>query len=106
MRQDLSSGLGIVFFYNHLFLHFEGEETLGRHGHCKDHRSDVNQIIVGVILYNNGNPVCCDMWPENTADVKGLISIFKRTRSRFPNRQILCCFRPGDDPSCNAGLAG
>ena len=50
MRQDLSSGLGIVFFYNHLFLHFEGEETLGRYGHCKDHRPDVNQIIVGVIL--------------------------------------------------------
>jgi len=61
----------------------EEEETLGRRGHSKVHRPDVNQIVVSVILYNNGNPVCYDMWPKNTAGVKGLISIAERTRSHF-----------------------
>ncbi len=85
MRQDLFSGLDIVFF-DTTSLYFEGEggETLGRRGHSKDHRPDLNQMIVGVILDNNGNPVCCEMWPGNTADVKSLIPVVERIRSRFP----------------------
>jgi transposase len=84
-RQDLFSGLDIVFF-DTTSLYFEGEggETLGRRGHSKDHRPDLNQMIVGVILDNNGNPVCCEMWPGNTADVKSLIPVVERIRSRFP----------------------
>lgn len=85
MRQDLFSGLDIVFF-DTTSLYFEGEggESLGRRGHSKDHRPDLNQMIVGVILDNNGNPVCCEMWPGNTADVKSLIPVVERIRSRFP----------------------
>ncbi len=85
MRQDLFSGLDIVFF-DTTSLYFEGEggETLGQRGHSKDHRPDLNQMIVGVILDNNGNPVCCEMWPGNTADVKSLIPVVERIRSRFP----------------------
>jgi len=85
MRQDLFSDLDIVFF-DTTSLYFEGEggETLGRRGHSKDHRPDLNQMIVGVILDNNGNPVCCEMWPGNTADVKSLIPVVERIRSRFP----------------------
>lgn len=84
-RQDLFSGLDIVFF-DTTALYFEGEggETLGRRGHSKDHRPDLNQMIVGIILDNNGNPVCCEMWPGNTADVKSLIPVVERIRSRFP----------------------
>jgi hypothetical protein len=26
------------------------------------------QMVVGAVLDNNGRPICCEMWPGNTAD--------------------------------------
>jgi transposase len=40
-------------------------------------------MILGVILDNSGHPVCCEMWPGNTADVRSLIPVITRIRSRF-----------------------
>jgi len=83
-RRNLFSALDIVFF-DTTSIYFEGEggETFGERGHSKDHRPDLNQMIVGVILDNAGNPVCCEMWPGNTTDVKSLIPVVERIRSRF-----------------------
>jgi transposase len=83
-RRDLFSDLEIVFF-DTTSIYFEGAggETLGRLGHSKDHRPDLNQMIVGVVIDNNGNPICCEMWPGNIADVKSLIPVVERTKMRF-----------------------
>ena len=40
-------------------------------------------MIVGVVIDNKGNPICCEMWPGNIADVKSLIPVIERTRMRF-----------------------
>jgi hypothetical protein len=66
-------------------LYFEGEggATLGERGHSKDYRPHLNQIIVGVIIDQEGRPVCSEMWPGNTADVTTLIPVIDRLRSRF-----------------------
>ena len=50
-RRDLFSGLEIVFF-DTTSLYFEGAggDTLGRHGHSKDHRPDLHQMVVGAVL--------------------------------------------------------
>ena len=58
-------------------------ETIGQKGHSKDHRPDLNQMVVGAVIDNKGKPVCCEMWPGNTADVKTLIPVIDRVRSRF-----------------------
>jgi transposase len=89
IRQDLFSGLDMVFF-DTTSLYFEGEggETIGQLGHNKDHRPDLKQMVVGVILDNQGQPVCCEMWPGNTADVKTLVPVIKRLRSRFNIHRI------------------
>ena len=83
-RRDLFSGLDLVFF-DTTSIYFEGEggASLGEKGHSKDHRSDLNQMVVGVVLDGEGNPICCEMWPGNTADVKTLIPVVDRIRSRF-----------------------
>jgi hypothetical protein len=39
-------------------------------------------MVVGVVLDNRGKPVCCEMWPGNTTDVKSLIPVTDRIRSR------------------------
>jgi len=83
-RRDLYTQLDLVFF-DTTSIYFEGAggETLGQYGHSKDHRPDLKQMMVGVILDNHGNPVCAELWPGNTADVKTLVPIAERLRRRF-----------------------
>jgi transposase len=40
-------------------------------------------MVVGTIIDNHGKPVCCEMWPGNTADVKTIIPVTDRIRHRF-----------------------
>jgi len=83
-RRDLFAELDLVFF-DTTSIYFEGKggESLGQKGHNKDHRPDLNQMIVGVVIDNNGNPICCELWPGNTTDVKTLIPIIDRLKKRF-----------------------
>src|SRR3974390_867999 len=66
-------------------LYFEGEggQTLGQRGFSKDHRPDLNQMILAVLLDGDGRPVCTEMWPGNTADVNSLIPAIDRLQRRF-----------------------
>jgi transposase len=83
-RRDLFSDLDIVFF-DTTSIYFEGEggETLGERGHSKDHRPDLKQMVVGMVLDRNGDPICSELWPGNTADVKTLVPIVERLKGRF-----------------------
>jgi len=83
-RRDLFTSLDLVFF-DTTSIYFEGQggETLGEKGHSRDHRSDLNQMVVGAVLDQEGNPLCCEMWPGNTADVRALIPVIDRIRERF-----------------------
>ena len=83
-RRDLFSSLDFVFF-DTTSIYFEGNggNSLGHKGYSKDHRPDLNQMIVGAVLDNQGNPICCEMWPGNTADVTTLIPVTRRLRDRF-----------------------
>lgn len=83
-RRDLFTGLDLVFFdTSSLYFEGEGGETLGEKGHSRDRRSDLNQMVVGVVLDSRGTPLCCEMWPGSTADVKALIPVVDRVRDRF-----------------------
>ncbi len=83
-RRDLLTTLDIVFM-DTTSLYFEGAggQTLGRRGFSKDHRPDLNQMILAVLLDGDGRPVCTEMWPGNTADVTGLIPAIDRLQRRF-----------------------
>jgi len=83
-NRDLFTEFDLVFF-DTTSIYFEGEggETLGRHGKSKDHRPDLKQMVVGVVLDSAGMPVCCELWPGNTTDVKTLIPVVDRLGKRF-----------------------
>ena len=83
-RRDLFTELQLVFF-DTTSIYFEGEggDTLGRRGHSKDHRPDLKQMIVGAVLDGQGRPICCELWPGNTADVTTLTPVVDRLRARF-----------------------
>jgi len=83
-QRDLFSGLDLVFF-DTTSIYFEGRggEITGKKGFSKDHRPDLNQMVVGAIIDDNGKPICCEMWPGNTTDVKTLIPVVNRIQKRF-----------------------
>jgi transposase len=88
-RRDLLSTLDLVFM-DTTSLYFEGAggQTLGRRGFSKDHRPDLNQMILAVLLDGDGRPVCTEMWPGNTADVTSLIPAVDRLRKRFSINRV------------------
>jgi hypothetical protein len=83
-RRDLFSRLDLVFM-DTTSLYFEGAggQTLGRHGHSKDHRPDLPQMILAVLIDGDGRPVCSELWPGNVADVTTLVPVIDRLRERF-----------------------
>jgi transposase len=83
-RRDLFTRVDVVFF-DTTSIYFEGEggDHLGQYGHSKDHRPDLKQMIVGAVLDGEGRPICCEMWPGNTTDVKTLIPIVDGLLRRF-----------------------
>ncbi len=83
-RRDLFTGLQLVFFdASSIDFESEGGDTLGQRGHSKDHRPDLKQVVVGAVLDGQGRPICCDLWPGNTADVTTLTPVVDRLRARF-----------------------
>jgi len=88
-RRDLFSAIELVFF-DTTSIYFEGEggQEIGRHGKSKDHRPDLKQMVVGLALDIDGWPLCCELWPGNTADVTTLLPVVNRLRQRFRVRRV------------------
>ena len=83
-RRDLFSELSVVFLdTTSLSFTGAGGESLGHRGYSKDHRPDLMQMIVAVVIDAEGRPICSEMWPGNTTDVTVLVPIIDRLRLRF-----------------------
>ena len=96
-NRNLFSSLDLVFL-DTTSIYFEGEggEELGKRGFSKDHRPDLKQMVVGVVLDNNGTPLCSEMWPGNTADVETLLPVVERIRKRFQGGPGFASWRTGE----------
>jgi transposase len=90
-RRDLLNQTLSLVFFDTTSIYFEGVggETIGRRGHSKDHRPDLAQMVVGVVIDADGYPVCSEMWPGNTTDVKTLVPIVDRLKTTF-NVESVC----------------
>ena len=88
-RRDLFSNLDLVFF-DTTSIYFEGRggDTIGQRGFSKDHRPDLKQMVVGAVIDDKGQPICCEMWPGNTADVTTLLPIVEKLQKRFSINRV------------------
>jgi len=83
-RRDLFTDLSLVFMdTTSLSFYGAGGETLGARGHSKDHRPDLAQMILTLVIDAEGRPICTEMVPGNTADVSILLPVVARLRERF-----------------------
>jgi len=88
-RRDLFTEVDLVFF-DTTSIYFEGEggRTIGQYGNSKDHRPDRKQMVVGVVLDNDGIPLCCEMWPGNVTDVTTISEVVRRFQSCFGIKEV------------------
>ena len=83
-RRDLFTDLSLVFMdTTTLSFHGAGGESLGAHGHSKDRRPDLRQMVLAVVLDGEGRPVCTEMLAGNVADATVLLPVVDRLRQRF-----------------------
>ncbi len=83
-RRDLFSDLSVVFMdTTTLFFTGTGGESLGARGYSKDHRPELMQMVLGLVIDGQGRPICTEMWPGNSADVTLLLPMVERLRKRF-----------------------
>ena len=89
-RRDLFNQALRLVFFDTTSIYFEGAggETIGQYGHSKDHRPDLRQMVVGLVLDEDGRPICSELWPGNTTDVKTLIPIADRLQQVFRVRDV------------------
>jgi Transposase DDE domain len=95
-RRDLFSDLSLVFMdTTSLSFYGAGGKSLGAYGHSKDHRADLKQMILAVVIDGEGRPICTEMLPGNTADVTVLLPIVDRLRERFHIGRVCIVADPG-----------
>src|SRR4051794_33087916 len=88
-RRNLFSDLSVVLFdTTSLMFTGGGGESLGQFGVSKDHRPELHQVVVSVVLDEAGRPICSDTWPGNATDVKSLLPVVPRLRDRFGIRHM------------------
>src|SRR5579872_2634230 len=83
-RRDLFSDLSLVFMdTTSLSFYGAGGDSLGAYGHSKDHRADLKQMILAVVIDGDGRPICTEMLPGNTSDATVLLPVVDRLQQRF-----------------------
>ena len=80
-----------LVFFDTTSTYFEGISLAGwaKLGKSKDHRPDHLQLIIGVVMRRDGVPICCEIWPGNTADIKTLVPIIDALKHRFHIRRVI-----------------
>jgi transposase len=88
-RRDLFTTLDMVFF-DTTSIYFEGRggETMGQHGFSKDHRPDLPQLVVGMVLDDTGTPICSQILPGDSTDVKSLLPVRSRLERQFAVERV------------------
>lgn len=86
-----------VIFYDTTSIYFEIEEEdeneeeregLRKRGYCKDHRSDLPQVIVGMAINRDGYPIRHWVFPGNTTDVSTVARVVKDLGALRPRQFV------------------
>jgi hypothetical protein len=88
-RRDLLTTLDMVFF-DTTSIYFEGQggATMGQPGFSKDHRPDLPQLVVGMVLDDTGTPLCSQILQGNATDVKSLLPVKARLERQFAVERV------------------
>jgi len=80
-----------IVFYDTTSVYFEGKgpEELARKGFSRDKRPDLNQVVIGILMSDEGIPIACEAFPGNTYDANTLQSALNTLSRRFKIGRII-----------------
>jgi len=62
----------------------EGEYAdILQYGYSKEKRSDLKQLIIGILMTKEGLPVGCEIFPGNTSDLKSFIAVVEKLKQHY-----------------------
>ena len=89
-EKDLfSMNLNLVF-YDLTSSYFEGDACpLGKHGYPRDHRPDCKQVVIGLLVTDEGLPIAHQVYQGNTKDSTTLTDQINRLKKTFSIKQCI-----------------
>lgn len=90
VRDLFHLGLDVVF-WDTTSTYFEGRgpEGLVSYGHSKDSRPDRLQVVIGLLMTQEGIPVAHEVFPGNKADLKTFAGVLKTLKERCQIRRVI-----------------
>lgn len=89
--RDLLSAEVDVVLYDLTTLRFESTHATGlrQFGYSKERRSDCTQVVLGLLLKQDGVPVGFEVYPGNTFEGNTIASIMQKMRDKFNVRRFI-----------------
>lgn len=86
----LNLDLSLVF-YDLTSAYFEGEgpEGLAARGHSREHRPDLKQIEIGLLVNSDGIPISHQVFKGSMPDIKALPDVLKKLRKQFRIKRVI-----------------
>ena len=79
-----------LVFYDVTSVYFETDgpdeepgSTLRQHGYSRDHRPDLPQVVVGLVMTRSGIPLAHHVWKGNTVDAGTVGEVVRDLKDRF-----------------------
>jgi transposase len=80
-----------LMFFDTTSTYFEGQgpEGLAERGYSRDKRSDLRQVVIGLVMSREGIPVAHHVFPGNTQDITAFRYAVADLRRRFAIRRVI-----------------
>lgn len=96
--RDIFSGEVDLVLFDTTSTYYEGAGRgapgLLKYGKSKDHRPGNLQVMVGFVLTGEGLPIAMEVWPGNMSDMKAVVEVIERLKTRFRiGRVVFVCDR-------------
>jgi hypothetical protein len=89
-RDLFSRTLDLVFIDTTSTFIYRAEQTeLRRRGYSRDRMPDCPQIVICLVVDQQGWPIAWDLLPGNTADTVAFVAMIKKLRERFSIRRVV-----------------
>jgi len=79
-----------LVLYDITSVYFEGEQSeIGMNGYSRDHRSDADQIVMGLVMSRDGIPIAHHVFEGNTTDKETVEEVIDDLKRRFSIKNIV-----------------
>lgn len=96
-RDDLFGKQLDLVLFDTTTIKYWGEHSnseLLKHGHSKEKRMDLRQIIIGVLMSQDGMPLAHEVWEGNQSDQKSLKVIVRNLQDKYDiGKVVIVCDR-------------